>query len=177
MFRRVRLYRVLGLGVVALAGFLAACGGEQPMDGFEAASTAAALGSADSAEAAASAMIVYSPRGKPVSEAGFVPLGAPERLGGRVLEGNPEIFARIDYSRNGTTAGVFKATTGRIEILFPFTEHATILEGEVTLTDETGQSHVYKAGDSYFIRQGQIIIWEVKGKQVIKSFFNTVEAP
>ena len=44
-----------------------------------------------------------------------------------------------------------------------------------TLTDETGRSHTYKAGDSYFIRQGQVIIWEVKGKQVIKSFFNVVE--
>jgi len=175
MFRRVRLHRLLNLGAVALAGFLVACGGEQPVDGFEPAATAAALGSADSVESAAAPMIVYSPRGKPVSEAGFVALGAPEALGGRVLEGNPEIFARVDYSHNGTTAGLFKATTGKIEIFFPFTEHATILEGEVTLTDETGQSHVYKAGDSYFIRQGQVIIWEVKGKQVIKSFFNVVE--
>jgi hypothetical protein len=167
----------MSLGVVALVGILTACGGEQTLDGFEAASTAMALDSADGAKPAATAMIVYSPRGKPVSEAGFVALGPPESLGGRVLEGNPELFARIDYSRNGTAAGLFKATTGKIEILFPFTEHATILEGEVTLTDETGQSHTYKAGDSYFIRQGQVIIWEVKGKQVIKSFFNTVEAP
>ena len=27
------------------------------------------------------------------------------------------------------------------------------------------------------VSQGQVILWEVKGKQVIKSFFNTVEAP
>jgi uncharacterized protein len=174
MFRSVRLHRLLGLGVVALAGFLTACGGEQPLDGFEAATTAAAL---ENAGTTATPMIVYSPRGKAVSEAGFVSMGAPESLGGRVLEGNPEIFARVDYSRNGTMAGLFKATTGKIEILFPFTEHATILEGEVTLTDETGQSHTYKAGDSYFIRQGQVIVWEVKGRHVIKSFFNTVEAP
>ncbi|HZI06398.1 MAG TPA: cupin domain-containing protein, partial [Archangium sp.] len=59
----------------------------------------------------------------------------------------------------------------------PFTEHATILEGEVTITDSSGQSHDYKAGDSYLIRQGQVVRWEVKGKQVVKSFFNTVEAP
>ncbi|WP_309894566.1 cupin domain-containing protein [Archangium sp.] len=177
MFRRVRLHRLLGLGVIAaLAGVLTACGGEQPVDGFETASTQAALGSVDTAKAPVTPMVVYSPRGKPVSEAGFIPLGAPEGLGGRVLEGDPQIFARIDYSRNGTTAGLFKATTGKIEIYFPFTEHATILEGEVTLTDETGQSHTYKAGDSYFIRQGQTILWDVKGKQVIKSFFNIVEA-
>ena len=175
MFRHVRLHRLLGLGIVALAGLLTACGGEQSADGFEAASTAT-LGSVKKAETAATAMIVYSPRGQQVSEEGFVSLGDPENLGGHVLEGNPQIFARIDYSHNGTTAGLFKATTGKIEILFPFTEHATILEGEVTLTDETGQSHTYKAGDSYFIRQGQVILWEVKGQQVIKSFFNVVES-
>ena len=62
-----------------------------------------------------------------------------------------------------------------LEVTFPFTEHATILQGEVTITDSTGQSHLYKAGDSYFIRQGQVIIWDVKDKQVIKSFFNVVE--
>jgi len=177
MFRRVRLHSMLGLSVIALAGLLTACGGEQLDGGFEPATTAAALSDADNEGATPAAMIVYSPRGKPVSEAGFVSLGSPEGLGGRVLEGNPEIFARVDHSRNGTTAGLFKATRGKIEIYFPFTEHATILEGEVTITDETGQSHTYKAGDSYFIRQGQVVIWEVKGKQVIKSFFNIVEAP
>jgi len=104
-------------------------------------------------------------------------LGAPEALGGKVLEGTPEIFARIDYAKGPVAAGLFKATKGKILIHFPFTEHATILEGEVTLTDEAGNSHSYKAGDSYFIRQGQVIVWEVKGKQVVKSFFNTVEAP
>jgi hypothetical protein len=121
-------------------------------------------------------MIVYSPKGKP-SQDGFVSLGAPEGLGGQVLEGNPQIFARIDYARGPVAAGLFKATAGKIRITFPFTEHATILEGEVTLTDEAGNTHKYKAGDSYFIRQGQVIVWEVKGKEVIKSFFNTVEAP
>ncbi|QRK13566.1 DUF861 domain-containing protein [Archangium violaceum] len=123
----------------------------------------------------AAAMIVYSPRGGPVDESGFISLGPPEALGGRVLEGDPRIFARVDYSANGVTAGLFKATTGTLEVAFPFTEHATILEGEVTITDGTGQSHSFKPGDSYFIRQGQVIVWEVKDKQVIKSFFNTVE--
>lgn len=174
MFRRARLNRMLGLGVVALAGLLTACGGELPQDGSAAVGSSAAALEAEAGRPAA--MIVYSPKGK-ASEDGFVSLGAPEGLGGQVLEGNPQIFARIDYARGPVAAGLFKATAGKIRITFPFTEHATILEGEVTLTDEAGNSHRYKAGDSYFIRQGQVILWEVKGKQVIKSFFNTVEAP
>jgi uncharacterized protein len=174
MFRRVRLNRMLSLGVVALAGLLTACGGELPQGGeAEMASSAAAL---EAETARPKAMIVYSPKGK-VSDDGFVSLGSPEGLGGKVLEGNPQIFARIDYARGPVAAGLFKATKGKIRITFPFTEHATIIEGEVTLTDEAGNTHKYKAGDSYFIRQGQVILWEVNGKEVIKSFFNTVEAP
>ncbi len=170
MVRRVRHHRFFALCVIPLAGLLSACGGEQPLSSLETQAQGAALSGAD-------AMIVYSPRGKPVDESGFVWLGPVEGLGGRVLEGEPRIYARIDYSRNGMTSGLFKSTTGKVEVTFPFSEHATILEGEVTVTDETGQSHSYKTGDSYFIRQGQVVLWDVKGKQVIKSFFNIVESP
>ena len=171
MVRPVRHHRFFVLCVIAaVAGSLSACGGEQPLDSLEMQATSAALSGAD-------AMVVYSPRGKPVDDSGFVWLGPVEGLGGRVLEGEPRIYARFDYSRNGMTSGLFKSTTGKVEVTFPFSEHATILEGEVTITDETGQSHSYKAGDSYFIRQGQVVLWDVKGKQVIKSFFNIVESP
>ena len=174
MFRHVHFNRMLVLGVVALAGLMTACGGELPQgDESELASSEAALGGNSSRP---KAMIVYPLKGK-VCDDGFVSLGSPENLGGRVLEGNPKIYARIDYSRGPVAAGLFKATRGKIRITFPFTEHATILEGEVILTDEAGNTHKYKAGDSYFIRQGQVILWEVKGKEVIKSFLNTVEAP
>lgn len=133
--------------------------------------------SAATAENPVHKMIVYSPG--PIRDMSqFVSLGPPEGLGGKVLEGKPEIFARVDYSANGMTAGLFMSTRGRIEVTFPFTEHATILEGEVVLTDPSGQKHHYKPGDSYFIRQGAVVIWEVvKGERVIKSFFNVVEAP
>ena len=121
-------------------------------------------------------MIVYSPG--PIRDTSqFVSLGPPGSLGGKVLEGTPEIFARVDFSANGMTAGLFMSTRGRIEVTFPFTEHATILEGEVTLTDQAGQQHLYKPGDSYFIKQGAVVTWDVKSERVIKSFFNIVEAP
>lgn len=119
-------------------------------------------------------MIVYTPG--PVRDlSGFVSLGPPEALGGKTLEGKAEISARVDFKSGGLTAGLFMATRGKVEVTFPFTEHATILEGEVTLTDESGQSHTYRPGDSYFIKQGQVITWDVKAERVIKSFFNIVE--
>lgn len=125
-------------------------------------------------EASERKMIVYTP-GPIRDTSGFVSLGSAASLGGKVLEGDVQVSGRVDFLSGGMTAGLFMATRGKVEINFPFTEHATILEGEVTLTDEAGQSHTYKPGDSYFIKQGQIIIWDVKVDRVIKSFFNIVE--
>jgi hypothetical protein len=121
-----------------------------------------------------SAMAVYSPRA-PVDLSSLMSLGPPEALGGEVLSGEPRLFGRIDMRQGNQAAGLFMATTGLIRVTFPFTEHATILDGEVTLTDETGKVQSFKAGDSYFIRQRQVILWDVKGQHVIKSFFNVTE--
>lgn len=122
---------------------------------------------------AANEMVVYE-IGEPVPECQLMDLGDPEGLGGTVLEGDPKISARIDFSQNGLTAGVFQATRGKVLIHFPFDEHATIITGAVTLTDESGQTHTYHPGDSYFIQQGSNILWEVKGRRVQKSFLNFV---
>lgn len=120
-------------------------------------------------------MIVYSPK-MAVQDAEMTPFqGRPEDIGGQVLEGTPRISLRIDFQQGPMTAGIFEATRGKVRIDFPFTEHATILEGEVTLTDQAGHSHTYKPGDTYFIRQGAIIIWDVKVDRLRKSFFNIRE--
>jgi uncharacterized cupin superfamily protein len=116
-------------------------------------------------------MIVYSTH-RPVADTDLIDLGDPAGLGGKILEGNPRISARIDYQRDGVTAGVFQATTGVVEVTFPFTEHATILDGAVTITDADGTEHTYRPGDSYLIEQGAVVRWAVDGERVQKSFFN-----
>lgn len=116
-------------------------------------------------------MLVYQPQ-QTIDDTTLIDLGAPSDLGGRVLEGDPRISARVDYQSGTMTAGIFEATTGKVEIHFPFTEHATILEGEVIITDEAGASHTYRPGDTYLIQQGQVVIWDVPGPRVRKSFFN-----
>jgi uncharacterized cupin superfamily protein len=119
-------------------------------------------------------MVVYK-AGEAISESQLSDLGAPADLGGTVLEGDPKISARIDHAHEGVLAGVFQATRGKVLIHFPFTEHATILEGEVRLTDQWGNHQSLQAGDSYFIRQGSDIVWEVQGPRVQKSFFNRTQ--
>jgi uncharacterized protein len=111
--------------------------------------------------------------GTPIPDAEVPPFpGTPEQLGGRVLEGDVRVSMRVDFQQDGLTAGIFEVTRGKVEIVFPFTEHATVLEGQVTLTDASGQSHTYKPGDSYFIRQGERIVWDVPTPRLRKSFFN-----
>jgi uncharacterized cupin superfamily protein len=114
------------------------------------------------------------PLSRPVPTQELVDLGNPAELGGKVLKGEPRIAARIDFQEGGMTAGIFEATTGTIQITFPYTEHGTVLEGAVTITDEAGEAHTYGPGDSFLIRQGQVVLWEVAGERMRKSFFNVV---
>lgn len=116
-------------------------------------------------------MIFYR-AGEKLDESELVELGPPASLGGTMLEGDPRISARIDYAQGELLGGVFQATPGKVRIEFPFTEHAAILNGEVELTDQWGNHARLGAGDSYLIRQGSVILWEVRGQAVQKTFFN-----
>ena len=164
-----RAHWLVTLGGCALFGLLNSCGGAVEHEAAPRTKAAKGVQALNGP-----AMIVYSPN-QAVDASTLVPLGSPESLGGEVLEGSPVLSGRVDYNERGMMAGLFKATTGRIRIVFPFTEHATILEGQVILTDESGQTRTFKPGDSYFIRQGQVILWDVKGPAVLKSFFNFTE--
>ncbi len=120
-------------------------------------------------------MVLVYRTGEKVSESDLVDLGPPANLGGTVLEGDPRISARVDLAQDGLLAGVFQATRGKARVEFPFTEHATILNGEVELTDRWGNRARLATGDSYLITQGSVILWEVRGPAVQKTFFNRHE--
>lgn len=155
------------LSVLTVLTTAAACGGAIS-DG------ASAFGEGAAALADGPGLFVY-PRGVAIPECELIDLGPPEALGGAVISGDPRISARIDHVDGPLTAGVFQATRGVVMIHFPFTEHATILSGSVTLTDPTGQRAELHPGDSYVIGQGTDILWEVSGARVQKSFLNRVE--
>lgn len=92
------------------------------------------------------------------------------------LSGKPRLSTRISYRDRSVTAGIFEATRGRVEVTFPFTEYATILEGEVTITDETGRRHTYRKGDSYLVLGGKSVVWDVRCPRVRQSFFSLTES-
>ncbi|MDX6199093.1 MAG: uncharacterized protein QOJ79_2244 [Actinomycetota bacterium] len=117
----------------------------------------------------------HSP-GEEIDLSSFVALGSLENLGATVLEGAAEGWVRIDFDSGGLRAGQFVSSPAKIQFTFPYTEHATILEGEVTFTDEHGRSETYQPGDSYFIARGQVMTCECDAR-VVKSFFNHTASP
>lgn len=159
-----------GLRVSVLVSLLSACGGYPDADVSQLATSEAAVQSPDTKSAE---MVVYY-AGMSVDQTTLIDLGPVENLGGVTLAGSPKIYARFDYNMNGSSAGIFKGTAGTVRITFPFNEHATIIDGEVTITDAQGVSHTFRKGDSYFIRQGQVVTWTVK-RSFTKSFFNVVQ--
>lgn len=118
---------------------------------------------------------VYRAHGE-VAQEELAPLGEPEALGGSVLSGQPDIAARFDFGDGSLTAGVFQAMPADVRIRFPFTELATVAVGTVTLTDGAGRAQCLQPGDTYLVRQGTSVLWQVTGRPLQKSFVNIVEA-
>ena len=98
--------------------------------------------------------------------------GPPERLSAVTLEGEPIMHGINLYtSANGQVlSGIYEVTKGKFKVIYPFHEHATVLDGEVTLTDEAGNSVTYGPGDSWFCHQGEVVTWDVKDR-LRKTFF------
>ncbi len=99
--------------------------------------------------------------------------GPPERLSAVTLEGVPIMHGKALYggSEGPISAGVYEVTRGKFKVIYPFHEHATVLEGEVTLSDENGNSVTYGPGDSWFCHQGEVITWNVRSERLRKAFF------
>ncbi|MNR68569.1 hypothetical protein D3C85_1932080 [compost metagenome] len=47
-----------------------------------------------------------------------------------------------------------------------------MVSGELRLTDEsTGQSQLYRAGDSWFVAKGTPVLWEVLSDSFVKHYY------
>ena len=62
-----------------------------------------------------------------------------------------ELSGRFDVGGFGmrTMAGVWQCTPGKFEYTYPGDEICTLLEGEISLVDEQGKTHEYRAGDTF----------------------------
>lgn len=74
--------------------------------------------------------------------------GSVADLGSEILEGEVKAFGKMTAGAptDPVSAAYFGTTAGKFRMTYPFSEQATVVSGEVRLTDEsTGQSTLYKA--------------------------------
>ena len=104
-------------------------------------------------------------------------------LGGTVLEGNPTVKIRsIAPARRHAVHGVFEQLgKAKIHIVFPFDEHIQVIDGVLKITDSAGTVSHLSPGDSKFIAQGTVILWEtltpVFQKSVLYLYDRLIRSP
>lgn len=96
----------------------------------------------------------------------------PKQGGALEVEGDLQTQITVDFEDARAMGGVFKQKKGKAEIVWPATEHAFVLEGEVKVHYHKEDKTVhYKAGEGWIINKGERVSWEVTTPTFMKSFF------
>ena len=112
-----------------------------------------------------------------VTLADLVPIGTVADLGSTIVAGEARAYVKGTFGgpTDAVSAGYFGATQGKFRMVYPFNEQATVVLGEVSLTDEsTGQTTHYKVGDSWFVTKGTPILWNITSEAFIKHYLAAV---
>lgn len=96
-----------------------------------------------------------------VSTAGAGPEeGAPAP--DRIVSGAPSFKTwNVEEADGGLYAGIWEATPGKWRIAYDEWEFCHILAGVSIVTEDGGEAHTLKAGDSFILRPGFKGTWEV----------------
>ncbi|WP_245965012.1 cupin domain-containing protein [Trinickia dinghuensis] len=101
--------------------------------------------------------------------------GSFEKLGAQIFEGGDvQAFGKMTHGAptDAVSSGYFGTSKGKYRLVYPFSEQATLLQGEVRIVDEsTGASTLYKSGDSWFVTKGTQTVWEVLTDSYTKHYF------
>ena len=94
---------------------------------------------------------------------GLAPAGQASDHGLELIEGNPAISMRVDSGspEGPLCSGIWACDVGKFKFTYPYTELATLLEGELILTDSSGNKSHIKPGDSFFTEAGECVEWEI----------------
>jgi len=103
--------------------------------------------------------------------------GTVANLGSEILSGECAAFGDMLFGApdSAVSCGYFRCTKGSFRMVYPFNEHATVVDGTVTLTNEaTGVSVTYGPGEGWFIEKGTSILWEIESDSFTKNYFAVV---
>ncbi|MBK5007749.1 DUF861 domain-containing protein [Pseudomonas sp. S60] len=100
--------------------------------------------------------------------------GTVADLGSEILEGEVKAFGKMTHGAptDAISSAYFGTTRGKFRMVYPFSEQAVVVTGEIQLTDEsTGKVSRLKAGDAWFVTKGTPVLWEVLSESFVKHYF------
>jgi uncharacterized protein len=100
-------------------------------------------------------------------------LGSIAGLGAEILDGDVQAFGKMLFGAptDALSCAYFGCTKGTFRMVYPYTEHAIVLEGTAILTDETtGVARTYTVGESWFVEKGAKVLWEVTSERFVKNY-------
>lgn len=99
--------------------------------------------------------------------------GTVADLGSDILEGTGACFGKMVYGTPDAplSCGYFAVVKGKFRMTYPFFEHAVVVEGSVTLTEEhTGKATTYGPGEGWFVEKGTTVLWEIHSDRFAKNY-------
>jgi len=100
--------------------------------------------------------------------------GTVANLGSTILEGDGKASGLFTIGALEAPLGAayFAVSKSKFRMVYPFTEHALVVEGEATLTNETtGEAVTFKAGDGWTVEKGTPVLWDVKSPPFRKTLY------
>lgn len=94
-------------------------------------------------------------------------------LGAELLEGDVMASGKFVVGSPETqiSCAFFACTKGKFRMVYEYAEHAVVMEGEVTLTNEkTGETTNYVAGDCWYVEKGTPVLWHVTSPRFVKNY-------
>lgn len=108
----------------------------------------------------------------------MVTIGSVTNLGSTIIEGDPQASIAMIHGapEDAVACAIFKCTQGVFSMQYPFTEHATVLEGKVKLKNlDTGEEETFGPGDSWFVTQGSKIEWHIISDYFVKHYLSVAK--
>ena len=103
--------------------------------------------------------------------------GTPEDIGATTVEGAVAVSGKLLFGslESAVSGGLYAASHGKYRVTYAFHEHATLLDGQLALTDETdGKTVIYGPGDSWIIAKGTTVLWDIRSDRIRKSYLAAV---
>lgn len=80
----------------------------------------------------------------------------------RLISGEPRHRTwNVEEAEGGLYAGIWESTPGKWRIVYDEWEFCKIQSGISIITEDGGEAHIVKAGDSFVLRPGFKGTWEV----------------